>query len=153
MAINAQRDDDDVYYDPDQLPDYVENEPKYQQMYQQCKFYPKLNHDGIPVCYIFKNGNDKGHTMVGDFFMEPLLHIQSDIDEDNKRVVKINRRYYKQPIYLEVQSKAFLKSGCSDSIEAESFNEFKIMMLVFYGFEKACLFLGREKPFPDFLQI
>ena len=82
MAINAQRDDDDIYYDPDTLPDYVENEPKYNQMYQQCKFYPKLNHDGVPVCYIFKNGNDKGHTMVADFFMEPLLHIQSDLDEE-----------------------------------------------------------------------
>nr|DAV70585.1 MAG TPA: DNA directed DNA polymerase [Caudoviricetes sp.] len=127
MAINAQRDDDDIYYDPDQLPDYVENEPKYQQMYQQCKFYPKLNHDGIPVCYIFKNGNDKGHTMVGDFFMEPLLHIQSDIDEDNKRVVKINRRYYKQPIYLEVQSKAFLKKSTIEErlimLEAVNFTD------------------------------
>lgn len=127
MAINAQRDDDDIYYDPDQLPDYVETEPKYQQMYQQCKFYPKLNNEGIPVCYIFKNGNDKGHTMVGDFFMEPLLHIQSDIDEDNKRVVKINRRYYKQPIYLEVQSKAFLKKSTIEErlimLEAVNFTD------------------------------
>ena len=127
MAINAQRDDDDIYYDPDTLPDYVENEPKYNQMYQQCKFYPKLNHDGVPVCYIFKNGNDKGHTMVADFFMEPLLHIQSDLDEDNKRVVKINRRYYKQPIFLEVQSKAFLKKSTIEErlimLEAVNFTD------------------------------
>lgn len=127
MAINSQRDDDDINYDPDTLPDYVVNEPKYNQMYQQCRFYPKLNKEGIPVCYIFANGNDKGHTLVGDFFMEPLLHIQSDVDEDNKRVVRINRRYYKQPIYLEVQSKAFLKKSTIEErlimLEAVNFTD------------------------------
>lgn len=59
--------------------------------------------------------------------MEPLLHIQSDIDEDNKRVVKINRRYYKQPIYLEVQSKAFLKKSTIEErlimLEAVNFTD------------------------------
>lgn len=107
-AINSQRSDDDWEYDPDTLPDYVNNEPTYKEMYGQYKFFPKLNKSGEPVCYMFQN--DKGgHTMVGDFFMTPLLHIQSDDDEQNKRVLKINRRFYKTPLYIEVNSKALLK--------------------------------------------
>lgn len=128
MAINAQRsDEDDEYYDPDTLPDYVENEPMYKKMYNECRFYPKLNKDGIPVCYIFRNNDNKGHTLVGDFFMEPLLHIQSDDDEQNKRVLKINRRYYKNPLYIEVNSKALLKKSTIEErlimLEAVNFTD------------------------------
>ena len=127
MAINAQRNDDDEYYDPDTLPDYVENEPIYKKMYNECQFYPKLNKDGIPVCYIFRNKDNKGHTLVGDFFMEPLLHIQSDDDEQNKRVLKINRRYYKNPLYIEVNSKALLKKSTIEErlimLEAVNFTD------------------------------
>ena len=129
MAMNNQREDGDINYnyDLDTLPDYVENEPKYQQMYQQCRFYPMLNKDGIPVSYVFANNDKGGHTIVGDFFMEPLLHIQSDVDDDNKRVVKINRKYYKQPIFLEAQSKAFLKKSTIEErlimLEAVNFTD------------------------------
>lgn len=127
MAINAQRNDDDDYYDPDTLPDYVEEEPVYKKMYNECRFYPKLNKDGVPVCYIFRNNDNKGHTLVGDFFMEPLLHIQSDDDEQNKRVLKINRRYYKSPLYIEVNSKALLKKSTIEErlimLEAVNFTD------------------------------
>lgn len=127
MTINAQRNDDDEYYDPDTLPDYVENEPMYTKMYNECRFYPKLNKDGVPVCYIFRNSDNKGHTLVGDFFMEPLLHIQSDDDEQNKRVLKINRRYYKNPLYIEVNSKALLKKATIEErlimLEAVNFTD------------------------------
>lgn len=127
MAINAQRNDDDDYYDPDTLPDYVEEEPMYKKMYNECRFYPKLNKDGVPVCYIFRNSDNKGHTLVGDFFMEPLLHIQSDDDEQNKRVLKINRRYYKNPLYIEVNSKALLKKSTIEErlimLEAVNFTD------------------------------
>ena len=109
-AINSQRSDDDWEYDPDTLPDYINENPTYKEMYGQYKFFPKLNKSGEPVCYMFQN--DKGgHTMVGDFFMTPLLHIQSDNDEENKRVLKINRRFYKTPLYIEVNSKALLKKA------------------------------------------
>lgn len=127
MAINAQRNDDDDYYDPDTLPDYVEEEPMYKKMYNECRFYPKLNKEGVPVCYIFRNNDNKGHTLVGDFFMEPLLHIQSDDDEQNKRVLKINRRYYKNPLYIEVNSKALLKKSTIEErlimLEAVNFTD------------------------------
>lgn len=55
MAINAQRTDDDYTeenYDPDELPRYVQDNPEYLQMFQQCNYYPKLNKQGEPVCYL-----------------------------------------------------------------------------------------------------
>ena len=113
MAINAQRTDDDYTeenYDPDELPRYVQDNPEYLQMFQQCNYYPKLNKQGEPVCYLFKN-EKSGHTMVGDFYMIPLLHIYSDNDEENKRVLRINRRYYKTPLYIEVNSKVLAKKS------------------------------------------
>ncbi|WP_300877864.1 DNA primase, partial [uncultured Bacteroides sp.] len=121
MAINAQRTDDDYEdenYDPDELPRYVQDNPEYMQMFKQCNYYPKLNKQGEPVCYLFKN-EKSGHTMVGDFYMIPLLHIYSDNEEENKRVLKINRRYYKTPLYIEVQSKTLAKKS---SIEEKLLN-------------------------------
>lgn len=112
MAINAMRTDDDYeeVYDPDDLPRYVQENPEYMDMYKQCNYYPKLNKQGEPVCYLFKN-EKSGHTMVADFYLIPLLHIYSDKDEDNKRVIKINRKYYKTPLYIEVPSKALVKKS------------------------------------------
>ena len=112
LAINAQRADDDYdeMYDPDELPSYVEENKDYMTMYKQCGYYPKLNKEGEPVCYMFKN-EKSGHTMVGDFYMIPLLHIYSDNPDDNKRIFKINRRYYKNPLFIELQSKFLTKKS------------------------------------------
>lgn len=112
MAINAQRSDDDFEeeYNPEEIPSYVEDNPEYKDMFRQCGYYPKINKDHEPVCYIFKN-DKSGHTMVGDFYMTPLLHIYSDDKEANKRVLKITRRYYKNPLYIEIPSKALLKKA------------------------------------------
>lgn len=119
MAINAQRtDDDEEDYDPYQLPSYVDDNPEYKEMYRQCGFYPKLNKEGEPVCYMFRQEKE-GHLQVADFFMTPLLHIYSDDKEANKRVLKINRRYYKNPLYIEVPSRALLKKA---TIEEELIN-------------------------------
>jgi hypothetical protein len=111
MAINAQRfDEDEDDYDPDELTAYVEDTPAYKDMHRQYKFYPRLNKDGEPICYMFQQEKG-GHIQVGDFFMTPLLHIYSDDDEANKRVLKINRRYYKTPLYIEVASRTLLKKS------------------------------------------
>lgn len=112
MAINAQRTDNDYdeQYDPDEIPRYVKDNPEYMEMYNQCNFYPKINKQDEPVAYLFKN-EKSGHTLVGDFYMIPLLHIYSDNDDENKRVIKINRRYYKTPLYIEVPSKSLVKKS------------------------------------------
>ena len=112
MAMAAQRSDKDFgNFDPNEVPAYVEDNPEYADMLKEYGYYPKLNEEGEPVCYMFRNPNNSGYTMVGDFYMTPLLHIKSDDDEQNKRVLKINRRYYKSPLYIEVNSKALLKKA------------------------------------------
>lgn len=124
MAINAQRtDDDDEDYDPDELPSYVDDNPEYKEMYRQCGFYPKINKEAEPVCYMFRQEKG-GHLQVADFFMTPLLHIYSDDKEANKRVLKINRRYYKNPLYIEVPSRALLKKSTIEEelIQLEAVN-------------------------------
>ena len=92
-------------------------------MYRQCGFYPKLNKDGEPVCYMFRQEKG-GHQQIADFFMTPLLHIYSDDKEANKRVLKINRRYYKTPLYIEVPSRALLKKATIEEelIQLEAVN-------------------------------
>ena len=124
MAINAQRtDDDEEDYDPDELPGYVDDNPEYKEMYRQCGFYPKLNKEAEPVCYMFRQEKG-GHLQVADFFLTPLLHIYSDDKEANKRVLKINRRYYKNPLYIEVPSRALLKKATIEEelIQLEAVN-------------------------------
>lgn len=110
IVLASQRADNDTDEDYDSLPQYVEDDEVYKKMYQQCRFFPKLNQDGEPVCYMFQ-GDKGGFQPVGDFFMTPLLHIQSDDADNNKRVIKINRRYYRQPLYIEVKSRALLKKS------------------------------------------
>ena len=110
IVLASQRDDNDTDDDYDQLPQYVDDNEDYKKMFLQCHFFPKLNKAGEPVCYMFQS--DKGSFQpVGDFFMTPLLHIQSDDADNNKRVIKINRRYYTQPLYIEVKSRALLKKS------------------------------------------
>ena len=63
---------------------------------------------------MFKNSYSSGYRIVGDFDIIPLLHIKSDDDDQNKRVLKNKRRYYKTPLYIEVNSKALLKRASID---------------------------------------
>ena len=75
---------------------------------------------------MFRNKNGNGMTQVADFFMTPLLHIFSDDFEQNKRVLRINRRFYETPIYIEIPSKAMLKMSSIEEVlinyEAVNFN-------------------------------
>lgn len=110
-AINMQRldmDDTLMAYNPEKLPDYVEENEDYMRVYQRYGFYPLLNKQGDPVCYMFKSDKGGGHIQVADFYMIPLLHIYDQDSEFNKRVIKINRLYSKEPIYLEVKSKSLV---------------------------------------------
>jgi DNA primase catalytic core len=107
-AIARQRSYDDTLLneDPDVIPPYVEENEVYREMYRRHGFYPVLNRESEPVCYMFRNPNGSGHTQIADFYMTPLLHIYDTDSEYNKRVIRVNRRYYKQPVYLEIKSKA-----------------------------------------------
>lgn len=116
MMVNSQKDD---LYDDDfdgyEVPSYAK-EGEYAQMFRECKYYPRLNKQGIPVCYMFQNKNGRGFTQVADFYMVPLLHIFSDNFEENKRVLKVNRRYFDTPLYIEIPSAALRKMSTIEDV-------------------------------------
>ncbi|MGL5682582.1 MAG: DNA primase [Marinifilaceae bacterium] len=117
-AINIQKQNVDNFlanFDPEQIPDYVESNDEYKQLYNRFGYYPLINKEGTPIAYMFKMKDNSGHLLVGDFYMEPLLHVQDPDPEFNKRIIKFNRMYSNRPLYLEVKSKAL--------VSLTSFNE------------------------------
>ena len=127
MKVSMQADNlDDEEFDVNEPPDYVMENEDYRKMWKECGYYPRLNKKSEPVCYMFRNKNGNGMTQVADFFMTPLLHIFSDDFEQNKRVLRINRRFYDTPIYIEIPSKAMLKMSSIEEVlinyEAVNFN-------------------------------
>ena len=109
-------DDSDDYYDPYNPPQYVTDNEEYAQMWKEYQFYPRLNKKGNPVCYLFRNPQGGGMVQVGDFYMEPLLHIYNDDFEQNKRVIRVNRRKYETPVYIEVVSSKLLKMSTIEDV-------------------------------------
>ena len=127
MKVSMQADNlDDEEFAVNEPPDYVQENEEYKRMWKESGYYPRLNKKSEPVCYMFRNKNGNGMTQVADFFMTPLLHIFSDDFEQNKRVLRINRRYYETPIYIEIPSKAMLKMSSIEEVlinyEAVNFN-------------------------------
>lgn len=127
MKVSMQTDNlDDEEFDVNEPPDYVQDNEEYRRMWKECGYYPRLNKKSEPVCYMFRNKNGNGMTQVADFFMTPLLHIFNEDFEQNKRVLRINRRYYETPIYIEILSKALLKMSSIEEVlinyEAVNFN-------------------------------
>ena len=127
MKVSMQADNlDDEEFDVNEPPEYVQENEEYKRMWKESGYYPRLNKKSEPVCYMFRNKNGNGMTQVADFFMTPLLHIFSHDFEQNKRVLRINRRYYETPIYIEIPSKAMLKMSSIEEVlinyEAVNFN-------------------------------
>lgn len=116
LKANALKDDlYDDNFDGDEVPSYA-REGEYAQMFRECKYYPRLNKQGIPVCYMFQNKNGRGFSQVADFYMVPLLHIFNEDFEQNKRVLKVNRRYFDKPLYIEVLSSSLKKMSTIEDV-------------------------------------
>lgn len=116
LKANALKDDlYDDDFDGDEVPSYA-REGEYAQMFRECKYYPRLNKQGIPVCYMFQNKNGRGFSQVADFYMVPLLHIFNEDFEQNKRVLKVNRRYFDKPLYIEVLSSSLKKMSTIEDV-------------------------------------
>ncbi len=111
IAISAQRMDDLVAdareSEDDEYPSYVGDNDEYLAMFREKSYYPIINKDGDPVCYMFVENNQR--RQVADFYLVPLLHIYSDNKDENKRVFRVNRRFYTKPLYIELQSKSLTK--------------------------------------------
>ena len=116
LKANALKDDlYDDDFDGDEVPSYA-REGEYAQMFRECKYYPRLNKQGIPVCYMFQNKNGRGFSQVADFYMVPLLHIFNEDFGQNKRVLKVNRRYFDKPLYIEVLSSSLKKMSTIEEV-------------------------------------
>lgn len=116
LKVNALKNDlYDDDFDGDEVPSYA-REGEYAQMFRECKYYPRLNKQGIPVCYMFQNKNGRGFSQVADFYMVPLLHIFNEDFEQNKRVLKVNRRYFDKPLYIEVLSSSLKKMSTIEDV-------------------------------------
>lgn len=92
----------------DEIPSYVRESPEYSQMLDLYGFYPLVRKDGTPVCYMFRTEGGS-YRRVGDFYMEPLVHVWSQSREENKRIVRINRLPGGPSIYVEWPSSVFSK--------------------------------------------
>ena len=107
---------DNSELDGNDPPSYVRDNPEYLEMWKQYGYFPRLNKQGEPVCYMFRNKNGNGITQVADFYITPLLHIFNEDFEQNKRILRIQRRYYETPIYIEVVSKALQKMSTIEDV-------------------------------------
>ncbi len=104
---NDTLDDDDVIpFSSSRLPDYVQESDELMKMYNQFGFFPMLDKNERKIAYVFRS---KGTFIrVGNFYIEPLLHIYDKNSEDNKRVVELTQRRMPYPIYMEWVSKEMI---------------------------------------------
>lgn len=95
-------------FDPVELPKYVQEDETMSKVYRDYNFYPLLKNDEhkTPCAYMFKNEKGNGHTRISDFVMLPLLHIYSNDDINNKRVIQLNHLHFGTK-FLEWNSTTF----------------------------------------------
>lgn len=97
--------DDNVSFDPDRIPDYVDKEE-----FRRWGFFPYRNSAGEQVRYVFRT-EAGGLQMIGNFYIEPLFHIKDLDPNKNKRVIKINNAEQRKSYYLEMTSSAMIDFG------------------------------------------
>ncbi len=94
-------------FDLNLLPDYVVQDETLKKVYDLYGYYPLLKNDGTRCAYAFRNDKGEGHTMLSNCYVEPLIHLYSQNDLNNKRIVKINH-ISEQAVYYEWPSTAFV---------------------------------------------
>lgn len=132
-------------FDTDQIPEYVEESEEYSKMLRLYGFYPLINKDGVPVCYMFKTESNS-YRRVADFYIEPLFHVYSPNKEENRRVIRINRLFVKKPTIVEWPSSVFVKlstlqemlinEGAYNFVNGEAKDYAKIWNCISYNFPK-----------------
>lgn len=89
-----------LMFDPSRLPDYVDSDPAINRLWRAYQFFPYLDKNGRKLAYIFANGK-KSFMRVGNFYIEPLLHVYDKESQANKRIVELTQANYPYPIYME----------------------------------------------------
>ncbi len=106
-------DDDIIQFSSSKLPDYVVENEDLNRMYNQHGFFPLLDKKERKIAYMFKQ--KKSFIRIGNFYIEPLLHIYDKNSDANKRIVELTQRRMAYPIYMEWISK--------DMITMQSFRQ------------------------------
>jgi DNA primase catalytic core len=99
----------DIVDSPEEkIPQYVYDNEEYRINFNRYHFYPVCNKEGMPVCYRFVDsaGNKR---RVGNFFIEPLLHVYSKNKEENRRVIQLNSLKTGKSSYVDWPSTVFVK--------------------------------------------
>lgn len=89
-----------LMFDPSRLPDYVEDDPEINRLWKAYQFFPYVDKNGRKVAYIFANGK-KSYMRVGNFYIEPLLHVYDKESQANKRIVQLTQANYPYPVFME----------------------------------------------------
>ena len=87
-------------FDPNHLPDYVDNDPELKRLWEAHQFFPLIDKKGRKVAYIFSNGR-KTFMRVGNFYIEPLLHVYDKESAANKRIVELTQAGCPYPVFME----------------------------------------------------
>lgn len=104
---SMQIDGAELMFDPNKLPNYVEDNEEINKIWKAYGFFPYLDKSGRAIAYIFSNGK-KSYLRVGNFFIEPLLHVYEKESALNKRVVQLTQSNVPYPIYMEWISKEMI---------------------------------------------
>lgn len=97
-----------INYDPTKTPDYVENDAQLKRLLESHHYYPLLDNQARKIAYMFKMGNSNSFMRVGNFFLEPLLHVYDKDSNLNKRIVQLTQSIVPYPIYMEWISKEMI---------------------------------------------
>lgn len=95
---------DTLWLDSSKLPSYVEEDGEISKMYKSFGFFPLVDSKGRKVAYVFKS-EKKSYLRVGNFYIEPLLHVYDKESQANKRIVQLTQTALPYPIYMEWVSK------------------------------------------------
>lgn len=99
-----QIDGETLWLDSSKLPTYVEEDEEINRMYKAFGFFPLVDSKGRKVAYVFKS-EKKSFLRVGNFYIEPLLHVYDKESQANKRIVQLTQANLPYPIYMEWVSK------------------------------------------------
>lgn len=93
-----------LWLDSSKLPTYVEEDEEINKMYKAFGFFPLVDGKSRKVAYVFKS-EKKSFLRVGNFYIEPLLHVYDKESQANKRIVQLTQANLPYPIYMEWVSK------------------------------------------------
>ncbi|MDY6148542.1 MAG: DNA primase [Porphyromonas sp.] len=102
-SLELDEEEESIVFDTDDYaPDYVYDNPELERIYRQHDYYPILAKDGRKVCYSVK---EKGtHKRVGNFYLEPLLHLYHKEKSKNLRIFRLTSTRHRYHRFIEFTS-------------------------------------------------